>query len=68
MHPQKQLFPVNAKQEQFLLPMPNNLGLPSLHQNSDLQQEATTQSKTRKIKAKTEDENCYKPLGKPHLK
>jgi hypothetical protein len=46
---------VNAEQEQFFSLMLNKqLALPSLHQNSDLQQEATsptaTQSKTEKKK------------------
>ena len=46
---------VNAEQERFFSLMRNKqLALPSLHQNSDLQQEATsptaTQSKTEKKK------------------
>jgi hypothetical protein len=43
-------FPVNVGKS--FRPCPNKLVLPSLHQNSDLQQEATTQSKLSKIRRK----------------
>lgn len=44
---------VNAKQEQFFSLMLNKqLALPSLHQNSDLQQEATSPTATQSKEGK----------------